>query len=96
MYAIHKKGEVNLNIQENSILLDRYKAGCSWISSYGAVAALCKEISAKRVCEIGVAYGYHAESLLEELQFESSCDVDPYKSNTSAKDAFATVVERLS
>jgi hypothetical protein len=84
-----------LNIYENSILLDRYKEGCSWIASYGAVAALCKEISAKRVCEIGVAYGYHAESLLTELELEFYLGVDPYVPHYDPEDSFAADVDRV-
>lgn len=80
---------------KNSMLLDLQRGRCSWIAGYGAVAALCKEISARRVCEIGVAYGYHAESLLGALELDLYLGVDPYEPNYDPEDSFSRDVEDL-
>jgi hypothetical protein len=80
---------------DNSMLLELNKGRCSWVAGYGAVAALCKEISARRVCEIGVAYGYHAESLLLENELTLYIGVDPYQPNYDPEDSFSRDVEAL-
>lgn len=80
---------------DDSTLLELYKSRCNWVEGYGAISALCREVSARRVCEIGVAYGYHAESLLLENELDLYIGVDPYTPNYDPEDSFSRDVEVL-
>lgn len=72
-----------------------YKSNCSWPSSYGTVDALIEQISAKRVAEVGVAYGYHAEHLLDKFADIEYQGFDPYKSGYDPNDSFSNDVDTL-
>ena len=43
--------------------LEEIKGKCAWLSNYGLVSKLIDEINAKKMIEIGVAYGFHSECI---------------------------------
>lgn len=83
-----------MNIQDQ-IALERHRSTCSWIPSYGFVGSLAQSISATKVCEVGVAYGYHAEHLLDNNPTLEYQGVDPYRAGYDPDDSFATDVAML-
>lgn len=71
-------------------------AACHWPDTYyGVVSYLANRIGARRVAEIGVAYGYHANRLLDDLETATYFGVDPYRAGYDAMDAFVQDVARL-
>ena len=76
-------------------LIEAEKINCSWLISYGLVTDLAKSVSAKSVLEVGVAYGYHAQFLLETLPFISYIGVDPYLASYDINDPFCRDVQRI-
>jgi len=77
------------------IALERHRGSCSWIATYGFVQKLASSIEAVRLCEIGVAYGYHAEHLLEQMPGIHYQGVDPYLANYDPNDPFVRDVAAL-
>ena len=75
--------------------LAEYSKSCSWLKGYGAVSEIIKMADAKRILEIGVAYGYHALHLLETCPTISYVGVDPFLADYDPSDPFALDVERL-
>ncbi len=82
-------------IEEDSQLIQAEKSNCSWPISYGLVTDLAKSIQAKNILEVGVAYGYHAEYLLETLPDISYIGVDPYLASYDLNDPFGQDVQRI-
>jgi hypothetical protein len=82
-------------VEKGLMKLAQYKTQCNWIPTYGFVSHLIRQIEAKSVLEIGVAYGYHAEFLLQEHPSIEYFGVDPYQSNYDPSDAFSADVTRL-
>lgn len=71
-------------------------ARCSWPSRYyGVVQHLAETTDAKIVAEIGVGYGYHAESLLSTLKNVSYYGIDPYSAGYDPTDVFVRDVGLL-
>ena len=75
--------------------LERHRSTCNWISTYGFVENLAKSINAIRLCEVGVAYGYHAEHMLDHMPKIEYQGVDPYLANYDPQDPFVTDVATL-
>jgi predicted O-methyltransferase YrrM len=72
------------------------KSKCSWPNLYyDTVDRLIRSIGAKRILEVGVAYGYHAEHLLDTHNLDAYTGIDPYKADYDEKDAFCTDVHVL-
>ena len=76
-------------------LIEAEKNNCSWPISYGLVTNLAKSVSAKSILEVGVAYGYHAQFLLETLPSISYIGVDPYLASYDINDPFSRDVQRI-
>jgi predicted O-methyltransferase YrrM len=83
-----------LNIQD-IIKLERYRSHCNWIPTYGFVSHLANSIAAARVCEVGVAYGYHAEYILDTMVNVEYQGIDPYLAGYDPEDCFVTDVAAL-
>jgi predicted O-methyltransferase YrrM len=75
--------------------LENYKPQCSWLNTYGFVSSLIQQTKALRVAEVGVAYGYHAEHLLETNPDITYVGLDPYKAGYDPEDSLAQDVESL-
>ena len=75
-----------------SDILTKIKPTCSWIPTYGLLAELCREVNAKKLIEIGVAYGFHAEYILTSLSDINYVGVDPYAANYDPNDSFCNDV----
>ena len=73
----------------------RQKNNCSWLISYGLATDLAKSVSAKNVLEVGVAYGYHAQFLLETLPSISYIGADPYWARYDTNNPFSWDVQRI-
>jgi 23S rRNA U2552 (ribose-2'-O)-methylase RlmE/FtsJ len=82
-------------IENDCQLIQAEKNNCSWPISYGLVTDLAKSVHAKTVLEVGVAYGYHAEYLLETLPSISYTGVDPYLASYDLNDPFGQDVQRI-
>lgn len=82
-------------LNQDRITLEENKQTCSWFGSYGIIPYLAGIINAKKILEIGVAYGYHAEficTMLPEIQY---IGVDPYQANYDPADIFCRDVHTL-
>jgi predicted O-methyltransferase YrrM len=82
-------------IEKDAQLIQDQRVNCSWPASYGLVTDLAKSIGAKHVLEVGVAYGYHADYLLETLPLISYIGVDPYQASYDLNDPFVQDVQRI-
>ena len=82
-------------IQNALIRLDSNKATCNWLATYGFVSDRINEIQATRVLEVGVAYGYHAEYLLQQHPSIKYIGVDPYEDGYDPDDSFTQDVRRI-
>lgn len=82
-------------IEKDVQLIQHQRVNCSWPVSYGLVTDLAKSIGAKNILEVGVAYGYHAEYLLETLPAISYIGVDPYQASYDINDPFVQDVQRI-
>jgi predicted O-methyltransferase YrrM len=73
------------------------KSTCSWPRIYyDKVDELVRSIHAKTILEVGVAYGYHAEHLLDtHKDLQSYIGIDPYISQYDAKDIFCSDVHKM-
>lgn len=68
-------------------------ATCSWGPLYyDVMPALIKQHQYKRILEVGVALGGHAEALLNNTNVEQYFGVDPYRSNFDPEDQFIKTV----
>jgi len=76
-------------------ILEANKSKCNWLSTYGFVSMLIDEIGATEIVEIGVAYGYHAEYLLDRHRKISYIGVDPYRDGYDPNDSFSTDVKSM-
>ena len=76
------------------ILLEN-KSSCSWLSTYGVVSNLIRSIDAKKIAEVGVAYGYHAEHILDEFSDIEYYGFDPYVSGYDPNDGFDADIKIL-
>lgn len=76
-------------------ILEDYKSQCSWIQSYGFVSSRIREVEAQTVAEVGVAYGYHAEHLLQEFPHIQYYGLDPYASGYDPTDGLDKDVQNL-
>ena len=88
------KEQTDMNIQD-LIALERYKPQCNWVATYGFVTSLAKTIDAKRICEIGVALGYHAEQILDSMSNVEYQGVDPFLAGYDPNDCFVTEVAKI-
>lgn len=77
------------------MILERNRKTCNWIPTYGFVTGLATTIGATRICEVGVAYGYHAEQILDTLREIEYQGVDPYLAGYDPTDCFVTDVARM-
>jgi len=84
-----------VTLRNDLINLKNYKSKCYWPNLYGAITYLAKLNHAKTVVEVGVAYGYHAEFILENLPQIEYFGVDPYKANYDPLDPFSGDVKKL-
>lgn len=72
------------------------RAQCSWPHLYyGVIPHFAGMIGAKTIAEIGVAYGYHAESILSTLPTARYFGVDPYLAGYDPKDIFVADVMKI-
>ena len=76
-------------------LIENCKPHCSWTPSYGLILKLIDEIEAKQIIEIGVAYGYHSEFILQNNKEINYLGIDPYKAHYDDNDCFAEDVKRI-
>ena len=77
-------------------LLAWHKASCSWPNLYySSTIPYLRAIGAKRVAEVGVAYGYHAETILAGVEGVCYVGVDPYLAGYDDSDVFARDVAQL-
>jgi len=77
-------------------LVRRNLSHCSWPNLYyGVVPHFAGAIGANTVAEIGVAYGYHAESILSALLNVKYFGVDPYLAGYDPKDVFVADVKKI-
>jgi len=58
--------------------LQANRVDCAWLSEYGFVSSLCQAFPAGRIVEIGVAYGYHAEQILDACPMIRYLGIDPF------------------
>lgn len=81
----------------DSELVARNLAGCSWpdLYYYGVVSVLAQRTETRRVLEVGVAYGYHARSILEALPSVEYYGVGPYRGSYDSDDQFSEDVRKL-
>jgi predicted O-methyltransferase YrrM len=79
----------------DKLLLEKNRASCSWLATYGIISHLAQSISAKKIIEIGVAYGYHADFICTTLPETTYVGVDPYKANYDLNDIFCDDVKKL-
>lgn len=77
------------------VTLEKHRARCGWVAGYGFVTALARSIGARRICEIGVAYGYHAEHILDALPDIRYQGIDPYRAGYDPGDPFVGDVAAL-
>jgi predicted O-methyltransferase YrrM len=77
------------------ILLERHRNTCNWIPTYGFVGQLARTIGANRLCEVGVAYGYHAEHILDNMPEIEYFGIDPYLAGYDPSDPFVRDVAKL-
>jgi predicted O-methyltransferase YrrM len=80
---------------DDKLLLEKNKGACSWLATYGIIPHLAQSISAKKIVEIGVAYGYHADFICTTLPEVTYVGVDPYKANYDLNDIFCDDVKKL-
>ena len=76
-------------------LLEANRLDCSWIAEYGFVSSLCNTLPARRIAEIGVAYGYHAEQILKACPDIQYVGIDPYVAGYDPSDLLAGDVQCL-
>lgn len=77
-------------------LLKDYYIKCSWpVTYYANLVSLANLTNGKRILEIGVAYGYHAEHILSNISNCFYVGVDPYKAHYDSKDPFVRDVSEL-
>jgi len=95
---IKKEHQHSLNpaALSDSELLRENKIKCAWHDLYyGNVNTLADLISAKKILEVGVAWGYHAEFLLVNMPKVKYVGIDPYLAGYDNKDAFPKFVADL-
>lgn len=69
--------------------LQHYAVSCSWPDLYYAkTAAVSSLLRPSRIVEIGVAYGFHARSLLQANPNAAYIGVDPYSPGYDPQDPF--------
>ena len=73
---------MNPNIE----VVEEIKSKCNWLLTYGPIKYLAKRIKAKTMLEIGVAYGFHAEHILNALPDISYIGIDPYRDDYDNSD----------
>jgi predicted O-methyltransferase YrrM len=77
-------------------VLEWNRATCSWPNLYySSTVPFLRAVSARRIAEVGVAYGYHASAILSGLPDAEYVGVDPYLAGYDASDIFASDVQRL-
>ena len=82
-------------LKEDLGRLEANRVDCNWLEEYGFVSGWALRVQAKRVAEIGVAYGYHAEQICRSLPDLSYFGIDPYLAGYDRQDSLAADVERL-
>lgn len=82
-------------IQQDKARLEENKKTCTWFGSYGIVPHLAELVGAKKILEIGVAYGYHADFLCTVLPSIQYVGVDPYQASYDENDIFCRDVQKL-
>lgn len=82
-------------IESDFMAIEMNKSSCSWFSTYGIVPHLIQLSGSKSILEVGVAYGYHAEFILNSLPHISYTGVDPYLAGYDPHDIFCQDVQRL-
>jgi len=82
--------------QDDATLVRQSIAACNWPDAYyGVVRYLANQMKAKTVAEIGVAYGYHAENILDTSDFIYYDGIDPYQVGYDPSDIFVSDVAKL-
>ena len=80
----------------DSEILRKNKFTCTWPDLYyGNVNMLAQLISAKKILEVGVAWGYHAEHLLLNMPKVKYVGIDPYLAGYDKEDSFPKFVAQL-
>ena len=76
--------------------LDAYRTHCSWPALYyESTAWILKIAGTRRLVEVGVAYGYHAQYLMREIPELEYVGIDPYLPGYDPSDLFPQDVARL-
>jgi len=75
--------------------LEANRVDCAWLTDYGFVSSLCQSLPARQMVEIGVAYGYHAEQILESCPRLRYVGVDPFLAGYDPKDSLSADVQHL-
>lgn len=82
-------------LDQDQIALEKNKQTCTWFGSYGIVPHLAGMVDAKKILEIGVAYGYHADFICNIMPDVEYIGVDPYQANYDPHDIFCHDVQKL-
>jgi len=82
-------------IRRDLALLEANRFDCAWPAEYGFVSSLCNSLKVRRMAEIGVAYGYHAEQILGALPAMHYVGIDPFLPGYDPQDSFAKDVEKI-
>ena len=81
---------------EASLRLAAYEPRCAWPALYyGTTKKLVEWVQAKEVLEIGVAFGYHAKSLMGAASRPNYTGIDPYLAGYDPDDFFVQEVTRI-
>lgn len=85
-----------MTAQSDQTILEENFSRCSWPGLYyGVVEFLSRGNEVKNIAEIGVAYGYHADSILEMQPSITYHGIDPYAADYDPNDQFVSDVCKL-
>jgi hypothetical protein len=71
------------------------KENCSWFDTYGFIPGVVENIRFESLIEVGVAYGYHSEYLLDRYPQLKYFGIDPYIPAYDPADRFGEDVMKL-
>jgi predicted O-methyltransferase YrrM len=85
-----------MSISSDTEIIRAYYPHCAWPKLYyGVVTELAASIKARNILEVGVAFGYHAENILNSLSTVTYYGIDPYKAGYDKKDSHVASVCQL-
>lgn len=81
---------------DDQLVLKNQFEKCAWPKLYyGVVPFLMRGKNPKNIAEIGVAYGYHAHSIMLSLPQVNYFGIDPYLADYDLDDVFCSEVSRV-